>query len=43
LLETSSFAQRKLDAYFTETSVSLSPLATIRLGGELLDGVMLVG
>jgi hypothetical protein len=47
LLGTSSFAQRKFDAYFTlrlsitagdtETSVSLR-LATIRLGGELLDG-----
>jgi hypothetical protein len=39
---TSGFAQRKLDASFTETSVSLSPLVAIRRGGELLDGVILV-
>jgi hypothetical protein len=48
LLGTSGFAQRKLDAYFTlrlsitagdtETSVSLSPLAASRLGGELSAG-----
>jgi len=50
LLGTSGFAQRKLDAYLTlplsitagdiVTSVSLSPLAAIRRGGELLDVVI---